>query len=421
MVSAMPEVARALDSVRNYSLAFSLFMTTSLLGTVVGGSWADARGPFGPTFFGVVGFLVGLAICGAASSFPVLLLGRALSGVGAGLFIVALYVALALGYEERDRPRVFGYLSAAWVVPALVGPAIAGWLTDNVSWRWVFLAVIPFGLAAMAGLWRPLQMLSQDRARVGDEGRARLLAGVGLCTGAFAAQWAGQDLADGPPWLWLVLVGGVGLGVASLRRLVPDGTLRARKGLPAVIASRGLFTAAFFAGETFVPLSLIQERHFSVTQAGLSLSLASVAWAVAAWLQGRNPHWQPRVMIASGAAAIALSLLGLTVVFLTGASGWLVVPMWAIGGFGMGLSQPAQATAMLALAPEGRQGNASSALQLADALGNVTAVTAVGSVFAAAHSSDDSGLFAGIWLALALMALVAMTVSRARIPRLDVG
>jgi MFS family permease len=95
----------------------------------------------GPGFF-----LAGLLVAGTATGMPALLAGRALQDLGLGTEIVAIHVFVALVYAERDRPRAFGMLSAAWVVPSLIGPTVAGVVTEQVGWRWVFLGTVPFAV-----------------------------------------------------------------------------------------------------------------------------------------------------------------------------------------------------------------------------------------------------------------------------------
>src|SRR6185312_1771664 len=85
----------------------------------------------------------GLVVSGVAGSLTVMLAGRALAGLGGGLLVVALYVVIAEVYPKTVHPRVFSYLSAGWVLPSLVGPALSGWLAQEVTWRAVFLLVPP--------------------------------------------------------------------------------------------------------------------------------------------------------------------------------------------------------------------------------------------------------------------------------------
>ena len=160
--TAMPDVARELRAVRGYGLAFSVMLTAQLLGIVLAGVWSDRSGPLPGTFAGQGLVAVGSAICGLATSYPIFLVGRVVTGLGGGLLVVMLYVIAARVYPESVRPRLFSLISAAWVLPSLVGPSIAAWLTQTFSWRWVFLVVVPPVVVAVA-------FFARSRRRLGDE------------------------------------------------------------------------------------------------------------------------------------------------------------------------------------------------------------------------------------------------------------
>ncbi|WP_156917229.1 MFS transporter, partial [Phycicoccus elongatus] len=160
--TAMPDVARELRAVRGYGLAFSVMLTAQLLGIVLAGVWSDRSGPLPGTFAGQGLVAVGSAICGLATSYPIFLVGRVVTGLGGGLLVVMLYVIAARVYPESVRPRLFSLMSAAWVLPSLVGPSIAAWLTQTFSWRWVFLVVVPPVVVAVA-------FFARTRRRLGDE------------------------------------------------------------------------------------------------------------------------------------------------------------------------------------------------------------------------------------------------------------
>ncbi|MEE3919067.1 MFS transporter [Micromonospora sp. BRA006-A] len=107
---------------------------------------------------GVVWFVAGLVVAGAATTMEVLVVGRAVQGFGSGLVSVALYVVVGQAYPEQLRRRIFAAFAAAWVVPSLVGPALAGLIVEHLGWRWVFLAVpavaIPAALLVQPGYGR---------------------------------------------------------------------------------------------------------------------------------------------------------------------------------------------------------------------------------------------------------------------------
>ena len=166
IATAMPAAAEELGAVRSYGLAFSVMLTGQLLGIVLAGVWSDRSGPLPAVYAGQVLFAAGAAICGIATSFPVLLVGRAVTGLGAGLVVVVLYVIVGRVYPTKLRPKVFAWVSAAWVLPSLIGAPLAGWLSTAFTWRLVFWVVVPPALLTL------LMIVSQRQAisRAGDTG-----------------------------------------------------------------------------------------------------------------------------------------------------------------------------------------------------------------------------------------------------------
>ena len=156
VATAMPVVAAALNDVAGYSLAFGVPTATGIIGMVLGGRWSDSRGPAVAVRAGIASFAGGLLLCGLAPTMSILVAGRAVQGLGTGLLGVALYVVVGHCYPEPLQARMFGAFAAAWVLPALVGPAVAGLIVDQLNWRWVFLAVavvtVPIGVPVLRRL-----------------------------------------------------------------------------------------------------------------------------------------------------------------------------------------------------------------------------------------------------------------------------
>ncbi len=390
IATAMPVVARDLGGLRQYGLAFSLFLTTSLFGMVLAGGWADARGPRQPAVAGLALFAAGLVLCGLAPTFLVLLLGRVVAGVGGGLVVVTLYVVIGLVWSEEQRPRIFAWVSSAWVVPSLVGPPLAGWLADDVSWRLVFLLVPPMVLVAAALLVRPLRAVpagpSGPRGDAGPTGaRGRVAHGGLLALGAVLVQWGATSVVPLRVLPVLALAVGAAAVAAALPRLLPRGTLRAARGLPSVVGSRGLFTACFVGAESYLPLMLVTQRGLDVTTAGLTLTGGALGWAFGSFVQGRPRLRTPRhrlmavagVLVGTMVATLALPALALV-------PAWAVLPAWTAAGAGMGLALSTTGVLVLRMSPEAARGRNSSALQLSDALGAVLGISAGGAVLAAA-------------------------------------
>lgn len=422
--TAMPVVAADLGGIRSYGLAFSLFLTMTLLGTVVGGGWCDSVGPRSPILVGLGLFAGGLVVSGTAETFTAMLLGRVVSGVGGGFMVVSLYVVVAAVYPASARPKVFGWVSAAWVLPSVLGPPLAGWLATDVTWRAVFLGVPPLVLLVVGGMVPHLGRLARPSAGAREhrtparEHRRRAVLGVGLAGGATVLQWGSVHLDPPTPASVVAVVAGLALVAAALPRLVPRGTLRAARGLPSVVAVRGLFAGCFFGAEAFVPLMLVSERGLSPAVAGLALTGGAVGWAAGSYVQGLPGLRVGRhVLLATGGVLVAVSVAAIVVVLSGAIPPLALLPIWTVAGLGMGLGMSSTSVLVLGLSASGEEGRNSASLQVSDALGGVLGIGAAGAVFAALHTTagSDADAFAVIWSGLALVGVLAAVVgSRAR-------
>ncbi|MGH3312054.1 MAG: MFS transporter, partial [Streptomyces sp.] len=320
--TAMPVAADELNGVSLYAYAFSALFTTALLGMVVSGQWSDRRGPLAPLATGIGAFAAGLVLSGTAVTMGIFILGRAAQGIGGGLVIVALYVTVSRAYPEPLRPPVMAAFAAAWVVPAVVGPLIAGSVTQQFGWRWVFLG-IPVLVAVPLAVMLPALRRAASGPLPGGRGgqpapvdRRRLrFAGV-LAVGAGLLQYAGQELS-----LLAVVpaVAGAGLLVPAALRLLPSGTYRAARGLPAVVLLRGMAAGGFVVAESFVPLMLVSQRGLSVTMAGLALAAGGATWALGSYTQSRARLEPYRERLAQGGMVLVTGGIAYTPVVLVDA------------------------------------------------------------------------------------------------------
>ena len=419
VATAMPVAAKELGGLRSYGLAFSAFLTTSLLGMVAAGVAADRRGPVRPFLAASAVFAAGLLLAGVAPNMTVLVLARAVQGLGAGLNIVALYVVVARAFPADLRPRVFSAIASGWVLPSLLGPPVAGFLADQVSWRWVFLGVLPLLLGAtllvrphLAGLDTPAEQPAGGApGRTG--GRQRLRLAVLAALGAGLVQYAGQATGRAGVALALAAAGAV-LLVVGVPRLLPADTFRLRRGLPTAVALRGLLAGGFFGAEAFLPLMLVEHRGLATTWAGASLTGAALTWTAGSWLQGRPGLRVPRTRLVT--VGVALVLVGVALAALATAEPvpvWTAAIGWAVAGLGMGLGLTSLSVIVLELSPEHEQGANSSALQVSDALGSILLMSA-GGALAAAGDLATARPYLLIDLVMGLTLLVA-TVAGPRV------
>jgi MFS family permease len=377
--TAMPSAVAALHGLAWYAWPFTGFLVAQVVGMVVGGDLGDRRGPRAALLGGVLVFAAGLLLAGAAPDMPLFVAGRLVQGLGGGSIAVSLYVVAGQAYVPELRPRLFGAISAAWVVPALVGPVVSGTVTASVGWRWVFLGLLPLILAGLLLVLPAVRGLAAPAVPAHPEPARRwwaLLAGLGIG----ALQYAGQRLD-----VLAVPVAAAGLAALALglRPLLPRGTVRAARGLPAVVAARGLLAGAFFAGDALVPLTLTQVHRFSPAAAGIPLTAGALGWAVASQLQGRRPDVSRVRLLRAGFLLLAGGLAGTALTVLPG-GGWIPYASWAVAGLGMGLGMPSVGVLLLEQSPEHRRGADSAALQIADVTGSALCIGLAGVLVAAA-------------------------------------
>ncbi len=404
VATAMPTVAVALDGLSGYALAFGLPLATSVLGMVVAGAWSDARGPAWPMRVGVGLFVTALLVAGLAPSMTVFTAGRALQGLGSGLFSVALYVVVGRLVPPDRRPRLFAAFAAAWVLPAVVGPPVAGLLVTTVGWRWVFLLAAALAVPATLLVEPALRGLADEP---GTWSGQRVPWAVGAAVGAVGLQEAGH--LPVLPAVVLAVASALVVGV-SVVRLLPAGTVRARAGLPAVVALRGLASAAFVAGEAFLPLLLSRERGLPPPVAGLILTVAALTWAAGSWVQGRDAAPARSTLLRAGTASIAVGILGAASLLVPAVPLAVGVAGWALVGLGMGMTYPTLSVLTLELSAPSEQGTNTSALQISDALFGAVVLALSGVLFAALVDAGPVAYLAGFAVA-AVPAMVAVVVA----------
>jgi MFS family permease len=414
VATAMPVAAKALDGLSYYSWSFSLFLVGMLFSTVLAGRLSDRIGPAKPLLAGLAVFAAGLILAGSAQHISQLVAGRLVQGLGSGLINTAIFVCVAQAYGDAERPKMFTYISAAWVLPAFVGPPVAAAITEHWSWHWVFLSVIPVVVAGGVMALPELRRLVREPSRREEPGGARpapLWAAAVVALAAVGLQLAGQRLDWTSLALLVVTVAGL---VIALPRLMPGCFSRLGRGLPAVIVVRGLLAGAFVGGEAFVPLMLVEAKDTSLVWAGAALTVGSLGWMAGSWLQSRT--WlrlrRDRI-ITLGCASVAAGLAWVTAnAVLPAAPAWWVAGGWVLAGFGMGLTTASTALAVIWLSRVTEQGRNASSLNLSDALGSAVFVGVSGTLFAALHAGGDVPFtFGAVLLAMSAVALLAVATS----------
>jgi len=204
----------------------------------------------------------------------------------------------------------------------------------------------------------------------------------------------------------------VAVALLAVRPLMPRGTLTARRGLPSVILTRGLASAAFFGAEVYLPYLLVERYAFAPTFAGLTLTGGAIAWAAASAIQGRlGTRLEHRRAVRIGSALVlgAVVLALVTTVLAWPAA--VAIAGWIFAGGGMGLMYPRLSVMTLALSTKDTEGFNSSAMSISDSLGGALALAGTGIVFAAFATAARSASFAGVFALTAVIGIAAVAVA----------
>ncbi|OHV41250.1 multidrug MFS transporter [Parafrankia soli] len=405
VVTVLPEVAADLSGLSLYGWTTSGFFLGLLVGVVIAGAETDRVGAVRPFTVGLSLFAAGLAVAALAPTMEILVAGRILQGLGGGAVPAVLYATIGRAYPESQRPRMFAVTSTAWVVPGLVGPVTSALVAEHAGWRWVFGGLLPLVLAAGAITVRALGGLGPPPTAPTGGAARRFVAAIRVSVGAgliLAGLTSRSPLGIAP-----VLAGGL-LAYRPLRVLLPEGTLRARPGIAAAVAARGLLTFAFFGADTFVPLAVTAARGQSTTVAGTAVTVATVTWTTGSWTQARLAGRYPgRELIRSGLLLVAAGTAGFALVLADGVPLAVPIACWGLAGLGMGLAYSPVVSLVLAETPPERHGTASSSVTLSDNLGTAFG-TGLGGVAVAASEASTGTPSAGLGVVFALTAVVAV-------------
>lgn len=431
VTTVLPTVAVDLGGLWLFGAASAAPLISFVVATTLAGRWADRRGPV-QVLYGGMGLFVGAdLLMGIAPAMPAFVAGRLLGGLAEGLLDVGLTVLVAQALAPELRPRIFASFAAAWVLPSLLGPSVAGVVAERVHWRAVFL----LGPALLVPVWAFLRPAMSASGRGSMSGSATTDSTAAPDTTARQAVWWSVVAAAGLAGLTgggallvepepagavgaVLALASMGALLPALRAVLPPGTLRAAPGIPALTALRALLGAAFGTVAGLLPLMLTEVHRFGPAAAGVSLTITGIFWAAGSTLQ--SVAWVQRrtsvvTRLRAGFVLVTAGSLGPALLAVDLVPAWTGLGLWAVAAMGIGICSPTISTHVLALSTPADQGRSSAASLMAPSVSQALAFAASGAAIAGQAPRPTGGLFATIMGAAAgLGALGALLSPRAR-------
>lgn len=417
VTTVAPAIAGDLQGLHLFGWIFSAYLLAQIVGTLVIGRQIDRSGPALLFTIAILLFAIGLIVAAVATNMYVLIGSRALQGFGAGAMYTCIYTAISLSYPDELRAKILGALGTAYVLPSMLGPYVAGVIAQQWSWRFVFWGVLPFLLLAVILSLPVFRKLKIPRVQASNEtgGVVGLSVLLAIGTGLFLS-----GLGMLPKALGIVLlVIGLALMIQPLRKLLPSGTFTFRSGLSSLIASRGLFFAAYVCTQNFLVLALTNTKGLSADSAGLIVASAALSWCIVAILQARwDAADQGRGRNKRIIAGILLMILGIAImVWVPALNIVLAVIGEIIAGIGIGLAHTTSGTLAFSFSKEGESGQVSGSLQFADSFTPGVAVGIGGAIIAMSQTagmSMENGITVAMVFNLLLVLLSLFASGRTR-------
>src|ERR1700694_4663770 len=396
---ALPAIQQALhaDAASTQWIVNAYLLLLGAL-VLVGGSAADLYGRRRIFLVGIAVFTTASIACGLAPNITLLVVSRAVQGLGAALLTPASLGMLGATFDQHERSQAIGIWAGVGALTAAAGPVLGGWLVDQVSWRAIFLLNVPLAVAA-AGLAMFFACESRD-----DKAKRLDWIGAGaVATGLAAITWAlGAIPASG--FHDKTVLAALGVGAAFLISFVAiEARSRERAMMPL-----SLYRSRNFAGTNmltlllyfalggalyYLPFGLIRLGGYSATQAGAALLPFALIMGFGASFAGTlSDRFGPRLSLTTG-PIIAACGLALVAFADLGKPYWIgVFPAICVLAIGMTITVPPLTSTVMASVGEARAGIASGVNNAVARVAGLLAVAALGAVLFASFSHYLAGM-----------------------------
>ena len=400
---ALPRIAESLQGFGLIAWVISAYMVAATVVTPVYGKLCDRHG-VRVVLLGALGlFAAGSLGCALSTSMPMLIAFRVLQGVGGGGLMSSAQAAISQAVSLRERGRFQAYISSTFATASVLGPLAGGWLTERLSWEWVFAANLPLAAAAYLSTHHALRPLPVPGRQRRIDGAGAGLLSLGLTALLIAITRAGQGL----PWLDATNVGWLAASVALLAGygwrergaddpVLPLPLLRHRivsLGLASQFVAHGLFVTL----AVMVPLELQLVSDMSPAAAATQLIALSVGPPIGSFFAGRTMArtGRYRTMQSVGAVIGSSCVLGLAAtVALQAPHAWALALLTG-AGVGFGLQFPTTLVAVQNAAPPESVGTAIAAVNFSRSLGGALWIALLSTVLLELLRANAPGLAGG--------------------------
>jgi EmrB/QacA subfamily drug resistance transporter len=390
--TALPVVIAELDGFELYAWVTTSYLLAETVMIPIVGKVGDLYGRKWITISGVAVFLLGSFLCGVSTSMIELVVFRGVQGLGGGMLLATVFASVAdIFPDPQQRARYQGLFFGVFSISSVIGPSLGGWITDTISWRWVFFINLPLGILALAALPFVLPQSRQGRgAKIDFLGAATIT--VSIVALLLALSWVGE----GDGWGSTRVLVGLAIAVVSFALFVPIELRVSEPILPfSLFRDRTMasvsfvmffFGVGFFGIILYTPLFVQGVLGQTATGSGavltpLILTMTAIG-IVGGVVMAKTNRLKPFLiggMALMSAGVLLLSTLGV------GSSTLTVAVFLFVTGLGMGLVMPTTTLAVQTKAGPEQMGVATSATQFVRSVGSTVGTAVIGSIVTAGY------------------------------------
>ena len=385
---AMPQIIADVGGFTHYTWITTIYLITSTIAAPLTGKLSDM---FGRKVFYIAGlslFVVGSLLCGLSQTMTQLIIFRGVQGIGAGVILATAFIVIGDLFPPSERGKYQGLVTGVFGISSVIGPTLGGFITDALSWHWVFFVNVPLGLAVIVlfTLFFPNIKPSASRQKIDYWGVAALI--LFVVPLMLALTWAGVDY----PWVSVTIISMLCFSVAmgalfifiegrSEEPIIPLWIFRNRV---VSVATLVTFITGFgmFGGIVFIPLYFQGVLGLSATASGSFLTPMMLGVVFGSIVSGQvlsraGGHYRIQGLIGLGLMALGIGLLSTMSVQTSYATAVLYI---ILTGIGLGVSMPLYVIAIQNAVPYAVMGVATSSTAFFRSIGGALGLAILGSI-----------------------------------------
>ncbi|MCL2707054.1 MAG: MFS transporter [Dehalococcoidia bacterium] len=345
--TAIPRIVTDLSGFKHYTWIITAYIIASAITVPIVGKLTDIYGRKRFYIGGIIIFTIASVLSGLSRTMPELIIFRGIQGIGAGAMMANAFIVISDIFPPAERGKYQGLVSSVFALSAIIGPTLGGFITDKLSWHWIFYINVPLGIIniILFGFFFP-DIRPKEKGKIDYAGMAAM--SLGVMALLIALSWAGGQY----PWISFPVLGLLGVFLLMLTAflyiesrsdnpLIPLELLRNR--IISVSWTVVFFTAfGMFAAITFMPLFFQGVLGVSATASGGFITPMMLGQVTGSFISGQllsraGGHY--RVQGMAGLLIMSIGVFLLTRISPDTSYGHIILSM-VLTGFGLGITFP---------------------------------------------------------------------------------